>query len=68
MEGEVYTTIDYKTKIALVIGNEGKGISNLVSKNCDYLAKIPMIGTVNSLNASVACGIFLAEINNIRGN
>lgn len=67
MEGEDYTTIDYKTKIALVIGNEGKGISNLVSKNCDYLAKIPMTGTVNSLNASVACGIFLAQINNIRG-
>ena len=68
MEGVPYTTIDYKTKIALVIGNEGKGISNLVSKNCDYIATIPMIGTVNSLNASVACGIFLAEINNIRGN
>ena len=67
MEGMPYTTIDYKTKIAIVIGNEGKGISDLVSKNCDYLAKIPMVGTVNSLNASVACGIFLAEINRSRG-
>lgn len=67
MEGTPYTEIDYKTKIAIVIGNEGKGISRLVSENCDYLAKIPMKGMVNSLNASVACGIFLAEINRSRG-
>jgi len=68
MEGIDYTSIDYKTKIAIVIGNEGKGISRLVSENCDYLAKIPMKGTVNSLNASVACGIFLSEIVRSRGN
>lgn len=68
MEGEDYTSIDYKAKIAIVIGNEGKGISRLVSENCDYLAKIPMKGTVNSLNASVACGIFLSEIIRSRGN
>ena len=68
MEGTDYRTIDYKTKIAIVIGNEGKGISRLVSENCDYLAKIPMKGTVNSLNASVACGIFLSEIVRNRGN
>lgn len=68
MEGEDYTKVDYKTKIAIVIGNEGKGISRLVSENCDYLAKIPMKGTVNSLNASVACGIFLSEIVRSRGN
>ena len=68
MEGTDYTSIDYKTKIAIVIGNEGKGISRLVSENCDYLAKIPMKGTVNSLNASVACGIFLSEVVRSRGN
>ena len=67
MNGTDYTKIDYRTKIALVIGNEGKGISKITKENCDYIAKIPMTGTVNSLNASVACGIFLAEINNIRG-
>ena len=67
MEGVDYTSIDYKAKIAIVIGNEGKGIGRLVSENCDYLAKIPMKGTVNSLNASVACGIFLSEINRFRG-
>lgn len=66
MDGEDYTKIDYKRKIALVIGNEGKGITRLVKENCDYLAKIPMKGTVNSLNASVACGIFLSEINEKR--
>lgn len=66
MEGTNYTEIDYKCNIAVVIGNEGKGISRLVSQNCDYLAKIPMKGTVNSLNASVAAGIFLSEINRAR--
>ena len=68
MEGTDYTSIDYNTNIAIVIGNEGKGISRLVSENCDYIAKIPMKGTVNSLNASVACGIFLSEIVRSRGN
>ena len=67
MEGMNYTEIDYKTKIGLVIGNEGKGISKVTKDNCDYISKIPMKGTVNSLNASVACGIFLSEINRSRG-
>ena len=57
-----YRDIDYTGKICLVIGNEGSGISNLVSKNCDYLTKIPMYGTTNSLNASVAAGIMIYEI------
>lgn len=68
MEGTNYTEIDYKTKIGLVIGNEGKGISKVTENNCDFIAKIPMKGTVNSLNASVACGIFLSEINRSRGD
>ena len=67
MEGTDYRTIDYNMPTCLIIGNEGKGISRLVGENCDYLAKIPMKGTVNSLNASVACGIFLSEINRSRG-
>ena len=57
-----YREIDYTGKIALVIGNEGVGISNIVTKNCDFLAKIPMYGTTNSLNASVATGIIIYEI------
>jgi 23S rRNA (guanosine2251-2'-O)-methyltransferase len=57
-----YRDIDYSGNIALVIGNEGKGISNLVKKKCDFLAKIPMYGTTNSLNASVASGIMIYEV------
>lgn len=57
-----YRKINYDGKIALIIGNEGSGISKLVSKKCDYLAKIPMYGTTNSLNASVAAGIMIYEI------
>ena len=57
-----YREIDYSGKIALVIGNEGKGISDLVAKKCDFLAKIPMYGETNSLNASVAAGIMIYEV------
>ncbi len=57
-----YREIDYSGKIAIIIGNEGKGITNLVSKKCDYLAKIPMYGKTNSLNASVATGIMIYEV------
>lgn len=57
-----YRTIDYSGKIALVIGNEGNGISRLVAKSCDFIAKIPMYGTTNSLNASVAAGIMIYEV------
>ena len=61
MEGTDYKKIDYTGKIALVIGNEGKGISKLVEKNCDFMAKIPMYGKVNSLNASVAAALVIYE-------
>ena len=57
-----YREIDYSGKIALVIGNEGNGISSLVERKCDFLAKIPMYGQTNSLNASVAAGIMIYEI------
>ncbi len=57
-----YRSIDYTGKIALVIGNEGNGISKLVAKECDFLAKIPMYGKTNSLNASVAAGIMIYEV------
>ena len=50
--------------LALVIGSEGYGISNLVSKNCDFLVKIPMVGHVNSLNASVSAGIMIYALMN----
>ena len=57
-----YREIDYNGKIVLIIGNEGSGISNLVERNCDFIAKIPMYGTTNSLNASVAAGIMIYEV------
>ena len=57
-----YRSVNYSGKIALVIGNEGTGMSKLVEKNCDYVVKIPMYGTTNSLNASVAAGIMIYEI------
>lgn len=62
MIGEDYKKIDYTGKVALVIGNEGKGISKLVRKNCDFIASIPMYGDINSLNASVSAGIMIYEV------
>lgn len=66
MDGTNYSDIDYKGKIALVIGNEGKGMSRIVKENCDFIASIPMIGKINSLNASVASGIMIYEAVRLR--
>lgn len=57
-----YRKIDYSGKIALVIGNENSGMSKLVKESCDFIAKIPMYGSTNSLNASVAAGIMIYEV------
>ena len=48
--------------IALVIGSEGQGISRLIKEKCDFLVKIPMVGNVSSLNASVAAAVFMYEV------
>lgn len=61
-DSEPYDQIDYTTPTALVIGSEGFGMSDLVKKNCDFIARIPMNGKVNSLNASVAAGIMIYEV------
>ncbi|SFC80764.1 23S rRNA (guanosine(2251)-2'-O)-methyltransferase RlmB [Clostridium uliginosum] len=53
---------DFSGSCALVIGNEGKGISKLTLQKCDKLIKIPMVGKINSLNASVAGGIMMYEV------
>lgn len=53
--------IDLKGKIAIVMGSEGDGLRDLVKKNCDFTAKLPMVGEVESLNVSVASGISLYE-------
>ena len=67
MNGEDYRKLDLKGPIGLVIGNEGKGLSPLVKKNCDFLASLPMKGEIDSLNASVAAGILAYEIMRSRG-
>ena len=56
------SSIKYDFPVVVVIGSEGKGVSPLVLKNSDYVVKIPQFGHVNSLNASVAAGILLAEV------
>ncbi|HEX2983837.1 MAG TPA: 23S rRNA (guanosine(2251)-2'-O)-methyltransferase RlmB [Ignavibacteriales bacterium] len=57
-----YTGMDYKSPIALVMGNEEKGLRKLTAENCDFLVKIPMMGEIQSLNVSVAGGVLLFEI------
>src|SRR5579883_642899 len=57
----LYTDTDLTGPLALVVGNEGKGISRLVREHCDLLIKLPMRGYVNSLNAAVAGSIAVYE-------
>ncbi len=59
---ENYLSTDFKRPIALILGNEEKGIRPVVAKNCDILVTIPMYGDMESLNVSVAAGILLFEI------
>jgi 23S rRNA (guanosine2251-2'-O)-methyltransferase len=62
-----YTQVDYKLPTAIVIGSEGKGVSDLVRKNCDSLVSIPMRGNISSLNASVATALVTYEAFRQRG-
>jgi 23S rRNA (guanosine2251-2'-O)-methyltransferase len=52
---------DLTGAIAIILGSEGDGMRLLTKKHCDYLVKIPMLGQVESLNVSVACGVCLYE-------
>lgn len=61
MDGEPMGKCDLKGALALVIGNEGEGISHLVKEKCDFLVSIPMFGDINSLNASVAAAVLTYE-------
>lgn len=67
MDGKPYTDFDYDMPVALVIGNEGKGIGKLVAQKCDEIISLPMKGKINSLNASVAAGILMYEVVRKRG-
>ena len=63
IDGKDYSyNTDFSGPCVLIIGSEGKGISSLTLKKCDLLVKIPMIGKINSLNASVAGGIMMYEV------
>lgn len=59
--GSDYSETDLTGAAALVIGSEGSGISKLIAKKCDFMIKLPMMGKITSLNASVAAGIFMYE-------
>ena len=62
MDGTAMYDLDLTGPIGLVIGSEGEGVSQLVKKNCDMTASIPMKGDIDSLNASVAAGVLAYEI------
>jgi 23S rRNA (guanosine2251-2'-O)-methyltransferase len=62
MDGEMMYDLDLRGPIGLVIGSEGEGVGRLIKEKCDFIAKIPMYGQVDSLNASVAAGILAYEI------
>ena len=57
-----YDQVDYKMDCALILGAEGKGLHDLVRRKCDFLVRIPMLGSVPSLNVSVAAGVVMYEI------
>lgn len=62
MGGTTMYDLNLKGAIGLVMGAEGSGVSRLVKENCDMVASIPMFGDIDSLNASVACGVLSYEI------
>ncbi len=64
MDGRDYKKVSFSDRVVLIIGNEGKGISKIVRDNSDEIISIPMIGSINSLNASVAAGILMYGIEN----
>lgn len=62
MGGETMYNLNLRGPIGLVIGSEGEGVGRLIKEKCDYIAKIPMHGNIDSLNASVAMGVLSYEI------
>jgi 23S rRNA (guanosine2251-2'-O)-methyltransferase len=61
-DAQLYTRIDLSGPLGLVVGSEGQGLTRLVQQTCDFLLKLPMLGTVESLNAGVAGAIALYEV------
>lgn len=67
MDGETYYEANLTGPIAIVIGNEGKGVGRLVKEKCDFVLSIPMRGRINSLNASNAAAVLMYGIRRARG-
>jgi 23S rRNA (guanosine2251-2'-O)-methyltransferase len=59
---KLYYELDYKTPLAIVVGNEAEGIRRLVKEKCDFLVRIPLLGNIGSLNASVAAALIMYEV------
>ncbi len=68
MDGQTYCTNDLTGACAVVIGSEGKGLGRLVKEKCDVILSLPMLGKINSLNASVAAGVLIYEFTRQRMN
>lgn len=66
-KGDPVYRADLRGRVALVLGSEGSGISRLVAEHCDTLLAVPSLGNLDSLNVSVAAGIFLYEIRRQQG-
>lgn len=66
MDGETYYDANLTGPIAIVIGNEGRGVGRLVKEKCDFVLSIPMKGKINSLNASNAAAILMYGIRRAR--
>lgn len=62
MDGKSWDKDDLTGPVALVIGSEGKGISRIIKEECDFILSLPMLGSINSLNASVAAGVLMYEV------
>lgn len=62
MNGVSWEQTDLRGAVALVVGSEGRGLSRLVREACDGIVSLPLYGNIQSLNASVACGILLYEV------
>jgi len=62
MEGEDFWDVDFSGPVALVMGGEDRGIPELLLKNCDLRAKIPLLGNISSLNVSAAASVLLYEV------
>jgi len=62
MDGKAYYKQDLTGKLAIVIGSEGAGISQLVKKKCDFVVSMPMVGRITSLNASNAAAVLMYEV------